>query len=283
VDAYRDRVFTGKVSQIRLTPASMQNVVTYGVVVDVDNTDGTLLPYMTAKLQFEVAHREQVILVPNQALRWRPAWDEVSPTARAGLTPPEPGKAREETDEETPTEDDEPRLEVVEPTVWILAQDGFVRPVKVQVGLSDGMHTEVTGGKLQPADKPWSSMCSTRRSPILSPASFPRSPNARNSTAGVSFPVQAVPSDTTPLSPSRLTSRGGEPRGEATSMPLIELQRIDKNYRLGDVDLPVLKQVSLTIERGEFVALMGASGSGKTTLMNLLGCLDRPTAGSYAL
>jgi len=64
-------------------------------------------------------------------------------------------------------------------------------------------------------------------------------------------------------------------------MPLIELRQIDKTYRLGDMALPVLKHVSLTIERGEFVALMGASGSGKTTLMNLLGCLDRPTAGTY--
>ena len=55
VDAYRDRTFTGKVSQIRLTPVSSTNVVTYGVMVDVDNADGKLLPYMTAKLQFEVA------------------------------------------------------------------------------------------------------------------------------------------------------------------------------------------------------------------------------------
>jgi macrolide transport system ATP-binding/permease protein len=64
-------------------------------------------------------------------------------------------------------------------------------------------------------------------------------------------------------------------------MSLIELQHIDKTYYLGGVNVPVLKDVSLTIRQGEFVALMGASGSGKTTLMNLLGCLDQPTAGSY--
>ena len=66
-------------------------------------------------------------------------------------------------------------------------------------------------------------------------------------------------------------------------MPLIDLRHIDKEYRVGDVKVPVLTDVSLTIEAGEFVALMGASGSGKTTLMNLLGCLDKPTQGSYRL
>jgi ABC-type lipoprotein export system ATPase subunit len=66
-------------------------------------------------------------------------------------------------------------------------------------------------------------------------------------------------------------------------MELITLKDIYKTYYLGEVDVPVLKGVSLEIGRGEMVALMGASGSGKTTLMNLLGCLDRPTAGQYWL
>jgi len=64
-------------------------------------------------------------------------------------------------------------------------------------------------------------------------------------------------------------------------MELIRLEDIDKTYHLGEVDLPVLRGISLSIARGEMVALMGASGSGKTTLMNLLGCLDRPSGGKY--
>lgn len=66
-------------------------------------------------------------------------------------------------------------------------------------------------------------------------------------------------------------------------MALIELREISKVYDLGEVQVQALKRATLDIDQGEFVALLGPSGSGKSTLMNTLGCLDRPTSGSYRL
>jgi putative ABC transport system ATP-binding protein len=64
---------------------------------------------------------------------------------------------------------------------------------------------------------------------------------------------------------------------------MISLQNITKTYHLGTINVPVLKRVNLSIEEGEYVAIMGASGSGKSTLMNIIGCLDRPSSGQYFL
>lgn len=69
--------------------------------------------------------------------------------------------------------------------------------------------------------------------------------------------------------------------GPQQEIPLIRLQDVTRTYQNGEIAIPVLRGINLTIHRGEFVAIMGASGSGKSTLMNILGCLDRPSTGSY--
>jgi len=154
VDAYPGEEFRGKVAQIRLNATMTQNVVTYTVVVETDNDDLKLRPYLTASLQFEVDLRRHVLQVPNAALRWRPRAELVAPDARESLRgasfgkafgkrpdgqgPPGPaGHAAKPTN----TRDDRGRL-------WV--KDGqFVRPIEVQIGATDGSMTEVSGSELQ--------------------------------------------------------------------------------------------------------------------------------------
>ena len=138
VDAFGDQVFHGVVGKIRLNATMSQNVVTYTVEVNCDNSDGKLLPYLTTNLQFEVGRRLNVLLVPNAALRWAPrgsrrayASAEV-PEAGAAGSGKEEGRARGSGASQS------------RGTVWVPRGDS-VRPIHVHLGLTDGVWTEVSG------------------------------------------------------------------------------------------------------------------------------------------
>ena len=132
VDAYPGRIFQGVVREVRLNATMTQNVVTYTIAVDVDNSDGKLLPYLTTHAQFEVGRRKGVLLVPNAALRFRPRSNEIAPDARQG--PREGGGGRAGGNGKG-----EKRA-----VIWI-EEGGSVRPMPVTLGLTDGSFTEIDG------------------------------------------------------------------------------------------------------------------------------------------
>jgi HlyD family secretion protein len=125
VDAYPNRVFHGTVAQVRLSPQSVQNVVTYDVVVNADNSDLALMPGMTAATQIIVDERKDVLRVPDPALRFAPG-------GLAGSGPAAPGGNQGR--------------------VWVL-RDGQPVAVPVALGLDDGNFTEILKGDLQSGDR----------------------------------------------------------------------------------------------------------------------------------
>jgi HlyD family secretion protein len=133
VDAFPGETFRGTVKKVRLNASVSQNVVTYTVEVSTDNPGGRLLPYLTANAQFELARRDQVLLVPNGALRWQPKPEQMV-AAAAGA---KPAKARQGAGKESDAT-------AGTGTVWAL--DGEqVRPVAVRTGITDGIVTEISG------------------------------------------------------------------------------------------------------------------------------------------
>jgi HlyD family secretion protein len=130
VDTYPNRVFQGVVAedQPRLNATMNQSIVTYTVVVDTENADGKLLPYLTADLKFQVTTHPNVLMVPNAALRWRPTPERL---AASGLdaSAAEPAGSADDA--------------AGHGTIWVLENDR-VRPVRVQEVLSDGTRTEIT-------------------------------------------------------------------------------------------------------------------------------------------
>jgi HlyD family secretion protein len=145
VAALPRETFEGTVAKIRLNANMAQNVVTYTVVIAVDNSRGRLLPYLTVRLQFEVQAREHVLLVPNAALRWHPSVQYVVPDAREHDAVAVRRNAPARADAKSP---DSHGGDDLAARVWIKRGD-LVRPVDVTTGLSDGVMTEICGNDLK--------------------------------------------------------------------------------------------------------------------------------------
>lgn len=136
VDAFPGETFEGKVNKVRLNASMTQNVVTYTVEVNTDNSDGRLLPYLTANVRFILGERKGVLTVPNAALRWTPNIEDVDPASRESLD----SDSRDLRERSRQTGGEKEGLGFV----WVL-KNSFVRPVPVRVGLNDGSRTEVEG------------------------------------------------------------------------------------------------------------------------------------------
>jgi HlyD family secretion protein len=140
VDAFPNRSFTGKVQQIRMNATVLQNVVTYNVRVSLENPELILLPGMTAYVNIAVARRDDVLIVPNSALRFKPAEaaEAANDKSDGATSRPAAGKGK--------------NRDTTSGTVHVV--DGKkLRPVSIQIGITDNRNSEVTGGDLKPGDR----------------------------------------------------------------------------------------------------------------------------------
>ena len=146
VDKLPGREFHGVVGKVRMNAQTTQNVVTYTVEINVDNSDRALIPYLTTNVKFEVARHEGVLMVPNAVLRWAPTQaTQVSEQTRAAMTAANVEKKPKSTTSPTTRRTD--GMARRPGALWV--KDGaFVKPIKVKIGLTDGSNTEVIGEEL---------------------------------------------------------------------------------------------------------------------------------------
>ena len=144
VDAYPGEVFVGEVGKVRLNATMTQNVVTYTVEIITDNSDGRLLPYLTANVTFIVGERKDVLLVPNAALRWTPQLSQVVAEFRGNSEKAPGSEARAQAKPPVKAGKEEQARGAV-----YIPQGTLVRPVYVTLGLSDGSQIEVESRELK--------------------------------------------------------------------------------------------------------------------------------------
>ena len=153
VDAFREQEFSAKVRMVRLNPTTQQNVVTYNVVIDVDNKDGTLLPGMTAQVAVITDRKENVIRVPSSALRFKPPESVVATVATGkSSASTENGSAPGNANGASGAVPGRKGRAAAAPRVYMRGADGRLSARDVKTGISDGRFTEVLEG-LAPGDE----------------------------------------------------------------------------------------------------------------------------------
>jgi HlyD family secretion protein len=148
VDAFPGETFQGEVGKVRLNASMTQNVVTYTVEIVTDNSNGRLLPYLTANVQFELDRRTSVLMVPNAALRWRPSAEQVAPEAREAFERLTGRKGKPEGGSVSQSKPGTGSAPGANRTALWIQEGDHVKPIRVRQGLSDGTHTEVQGDGL---------------------------------------------------------------------------------------------------------------------------------------
>ena len=305
VDAHPDATFDGIVEQIRLTPVALQNVVTYTVVIAADNPLGRLLPGMTANVDIVTGEHANVVVVPNDALRYQPrgpAEALVSDTSATGAT-----QAARSADERTGRLLDRLKVDLALTPEEI---DKVRSGVEAEFAALRSIGPQGVGGSQEDAREQARLRVAKVLRAVLTPERYkkyeelqrsrPTSP--RSGTIWIYDGGRLVPHHVRLGLVGRQchgshrrarawrSRRAACPRARAMTQapapsppPQIVARDLVKTYRMGDSVIGALQGIDVEVARGEYLAVTGHSGSGKSTFMNLVGALDTPTSGSLQI